>query len=152
MADLQKKNIINLIKSNIVNTIEEKSIFNKERKTERLELYKKESIELPKIEYSSGQKLIKYYIESKQKVKIAIEIYKIKRLIDMKSPILEQLKHKPIWLKIIGVILMILAFFGINTEVVSPLIDQIAQVIVGIITLISGFMVDKKEVEPKENE
>jgi uncharacterized membrane protein HdeD (DUF308 family) len=68
----------------------------------------------------------------------------------MKQPLLEQLKHKPLWLKIIGVILMILAFFGINTEMISPMVDQIAQVIVGIITIITGFKIEKDQEKEDE--
>ena len=109
------------------------------------------AVELDKVEISKIERL-RYNISklsknTKFKVELALKIFEIKRLIDMNKPILDQLKHKPLWLKIIGVIVMILAFFGVNTEVISPMIDQIAQVIVGIITIISGFMIEKSDEE-----
>ena len=113
-----------------------------------------EKVELPKIEISKIERLqyilSDLYKNAKFNIKFGIKIYQIKRLIKMKEPILEQLKHKPLWLKIIGIILMILGFFGVNTDIISQQLDQIATVFVGIITLISGFMVSKKEVEPEK--
>ena len=121
---------------------------------EKVEFDVIEKVELPKIEISKIErlqyKISNFYNKAKFNIKFGIKIYQIKRLIDMKEPILEQLKHKPLWLKLIGILLMVLGFFGVNTDIISQQLDQIATVLVGIISLISGFMVSKKEVEPEK--
>jgi hypothetical protein len=140
----QQKSQPTLFKSDLV---ERKPSIHRE-KTE-ISFDKKQAVDLDEVKINSIDKLryniSKFSRETIFKSKLLLELYKLKRSIDMKQNLLEQLKHKPLWLKIIGIILMILGFFGINTEFISAQADQIATIITGILTLFYGFKKEKEE-------
>ena len=82
-----------------------------------------------------GFKLLKNYIS----------IYKDIKMSD--SPVTTKLGNKAFWVKIIGTILMLLGFLGLDFNLEPQVIEQVALFISAGVALVVGFFFDKKTAE-----
>ena len=86
-----------------------------------------------KLDY--GYKLLKNYIS----------IYKDIKMSD--SPVTTKLGNKTFWVKIIGTLLMLLGFLGLDFNLEPQVIEQVALFISAGVALVVGFFFDKKTAE-----
>ena len=82
-----------------------------------------------------GFKLLKNYIS----------IYKDIKMSD--SPITTNLGNKAFWIKVIGTLLMLLGFLGLDFNLEPQVIEQVALFISAGVSLVIGFFFDKKTAE-----
>lgn len=82
-----------------------------------------------------GYKLLKNYIS----------IYKDIKMSD--SPVTTKLGNKAFWIKVIGTLLMLLGFLGLDFDLQPETIEQIALFLSAGVSLVIGFFFDKKTAE-----
>jgi hypothetical protein len=78
-------------------------------------------------------------------VKNYISIYKDIKMSD--SPITTKLGNKAFWIKVIGTLLILLGFLGLDFNLEPQVIEQVALFISAGVSLVIGFFFDKKQAE-----
>lgn len=121
-----------------------------------LELEKKEIEELEPIKISKLERL-SYNLREiardyKYRFLIGKNLLKLYLEIKMSSPITTKLSERAFWIKAFGILFMVLAWFGIKTEVLESMLEQIVTFIIAVVALLSGFWYDKKTGEATKDD
>lgn len=125
---------------------------NKEIVLKKIEIQGLDSVKIgyfERLSYNIKEKVNKTILASKLASKIINIIIGVRM---DKSPVTTKFGNKAFWIKVIGILLTLLGFLGIDLSLEPQTVEQIALFISAGITLALGFFFDKKTAQATKDD